>query len=102
MVSGVGFDLSGLYVPPIGAGEFPGRPPGGEREWVDGNFVCGPIPLSWLGRLCRLDGGKVVATGLAVWFQVGLRKSKEGVKLTSKGLERFGVSRQAKKDALKA
>jgi hypothetical protein len=101
----MGFDLTELYVPAVSAEKFSNAPTStadGQREWVDGKFLRGPIPLSWLSRLCRLNGGKVVATGLAIWFQAGLQRAREGIRLTSKGLKRFGVTRQAKWEALKA
>jgi hypothetical protein len=70
---------------------------------VVGKFLRGPIPLAWLGRACRLRGGKVVATALAIWFLAGLRRREWDLKLTSDTLTHFGVTdRAAKYRALKA
>src|SRR5262249_29957289 len=48
-----------------------------------------------------LPGKAPLAVGLALWFEVGRRKSRE-VKLTSAILERFGVNRKAKYRALES
>jgi hypothetical protein len=70
---------------------------------VDGEFLRGPIPLAWLGRVCRLRGQKVLAVALAVWFVSGLRGRREGLKVTTRVVQRFGVNdRSAKKRALDA
>ena len=60
---------------------------------ISGYFVKGPIPLDWLEQAARLPG-KALATGLAVWFVVGLTGSNT-VKLKRKTLNRFGIARQA-------
>jgi hypothetical protein len=66
---------------------------------ITGEFLKGPIPLSWLTAASMLSGKAPLTVGLAVWFEAGRRKSKE-VKLTSDILERFGVNRKAKYRAL--
>ena len=71
------------------------------QEWVVGEFLSGPIPLSWLGRVARLSGQKVLAVALALWFLVGLSDSTFDLKLTSAVLARFGVARSAKWRALR-
>jgi hypothetical protein len=105
-MSGVFLELPGLRVPQVEARgpRMPagGRGAGGAPAWVDGKFLRGPIPLSWLGRACRLSGAKVVAVALAVWFLAGLRGKREGLQLTKATLKHFGVvDRSAKYRALK-
>jgi DNA-binding transcriptional ArsR family regulator len=71
--------------------------------WVNGEFLSGPIPMSWLGRACGLSSQKVLAVALAIWFVSGLRKSREGLLLTRRILHRFCVTeRSTKYRALKA
>jgi hypothetical protein len=70
-----------------------------ERDWIDGQFLKGPIPLEWLSRACELPG-KALATALAVWFVSGLRGSREQLKLSTVQLQKFGVDRSAKSRAL--
>jgi hypothetical protein len=43
----------------------------------------------------KLSGKAPVAVALAIWFQVGRRRSKE-VRLTSAVIERFGIDRKAR------
>jgi hypothetical protein len=38
-------------------------------------FIKGPIPLAWLDGVL-LMGGRALNVALAIWYQVGLRKSK--------------------------
>jgi DNA-binding PadR family transcriptional regulator len=66
---------------------------------VQGEFLKGPIPLSWLGNAAALPG-KALATALAIMFEVGRRRSSE-ITLTTAIVQRFGVSRKAKYRALK-
>src|SRR5262245_64613619 len=71
------------------------------EEWVNGKFLRGPIPLSWLGPVLCLPGQKVLAVALAIWFVAGLQRKREGLKLTSATLHDFGVKdRSAKYRAL--
>lgn len=67
---------------------------------IRGEFLKGPIPLEWLGRAAKLRGKASLATALAIWFEVGRRRSNE-IKLTTAILARFGVNRKAKYRALK-
>lgn len=62
-------------------------------------FVAGPLPLDWISAAAALDG-KTLHVGLAIWYLSGLTKSRT-VRLTSKALALFGVSRDAKYPALK-
>jgi hypothetical protein len=54
-------------------------------------FLCGPIPLNWINRACRLRG-KALAVGLALWFKAGTQRDSATVVLSSKLLRRFGVA----------
>jgi hypothetical protein len=69
------------------------RPPPG---WVDGEFVRGPIPLSWLSAVCALRAKSSVTVALAIWFLSGLKQRKDQLKLTNAILRRFHVDRYAK------
>jgi hypothetical protein len=67
---------------------------------VRGEFLKGPIPLSWLGAAAKLPGRAPLATALAIMFEVGRRRSSE-IMLTTAILQRFGVARKSKYRALK-
>jgi DNA-binding transcriptional ArsR family regulator len=67
---------------------------------VRGEYLRGPIPLSWLTRACEL-GGSSVKVALAVWFAKGVQGG-DVVRLTSPLLVRFGVSPKAKLSGLNA
>jgi DNA-binding transcriptional ArsR family regulator len=104
-------DLRGLRVPqvevrPGGASARRTPRPAGQSSrpgFVHGRFLKGPIPLSWLGRACCLRGPKVVPVALAIRYLAGLRNCTEGLKLTSKTLELFGVlDRSTKTRALQS
>ncbi len=68
----------------------PKRPP---RHRPNGEFLRGPIPLSWLTPAARLPG-RTLALALALWFQSG-RTGNRQANLTSPILARFGVNRKA-------
>ena len=68
---------------------------------ITGEFLKGPIPLPWLTAASKLSGKAPIAVALAIWFQVGRRRSKE-VRLTSAVIERFGIDRKAKYRGLSA
>jgi hypothetical protein len=57
-----------------------------------GLYVRGPLPLSWWGQVCQLQGPKIIPTALAIWFLVGLRNKTAGLELTTATLEHFGVN----------
>jgi len=104
-------EVGALVVPQVGveSGEgrgrarSGGRSPAGQRDWVGGEFLRGPVPLAWLGRACALPGGKVLGTALAIWFLAGLRRCKDHLKLTNAILRRFAVvERTAKYRSLRA
>jgi hypothetical protein len=70
------------------------------RHAPKGEFLRGPIPLTWLSPASRLPG-KALALALALWFQCG-RKNCCEVDMSGKILERFNVSRKAMYHGLKA
>jgi DNA-binding transcriptional ArsR family regulator len=79
--------------------------PGGGVPWpwrVKGEFIRGPLPLAWWERACQLPGGKVLAVALALWFEAGLQKRATDLRLPKEVAERFGVSRGAKSEGLRA
>jgi hypothetical protein len=107
VVLGDGEVLSGLeslYVPPVMSEKRANsRPIRGQKRFVKGEFLRGPIPMLWLRRVCRLPGKNTLATALAIWWLAGLRRREEGLSLTTAALKRFEVvTRSAKYDALKA
>jgi len=61
-------------------------------------FIKGPLPLSWMTKAAQLPG-KTLQVALALWYLSGLQKTQT-VRLASKTLEKFGVSRDAKYQAL--
>jgi hypothetical protein len=75
-----------------------GSSPSSNPKRIRGEFLKGPIPLSWLTPASKLPG-RTLAVALAIWFEAGRRKSSE-VKLTTAILSRFGVNRKAKYAAL--
>ncbi len=67
---------------------------------VRGEYLRGPIPLSWLTRACVL-GESSVKVALAVWFAKGVQRA-DVVTLTTSLMARFGGTRKAKRSGLKA
>src|SRR5262249_49194854 len=63
---------------------------------LDVKFLKGPVPTAWLAQAHALPG-KALAVGLCAWFLAGLKLRKEGLRLTTKALERFGVTDRAAK-----
>ena len=63
-------------------------------------FTKGPIPLAWQVAAAKLPG-KVLQTGLAIWFLAGIRESNTVI-LGNELLAHHGVSRRAKVRCLKA
>ena len=61
-------------------------------------FIKGPLPLPWFETAAALPG-KALHVALAIWFQVGLER-RPTVKLGQALMGRFGISRDAKYDAL--
>jgi hypothetical protein len=100
---GEGFpDLSDLRVPQVEVPAGRARGAAGPSGRRSGEFLRGPIPLSWWGRACELPG-KALAVASAVWWLAGVRGGKDNLRLTSPVLERFGVTdRSTKYRALRA
>lgn len=61
-------------------------------------FIKGPLPLNWMTIAARLPG-KTLQVALALWYLSGLQKTRT-VRLAGKTIEKFGVSRDAKYEAL--
>jgi hypothetical protein len=77
------------------------KPTRGRSRRNKGEFLKGPIPLSWLGCAARLSGKAPLAVALAIWFQAGRRRTKK-VTLTTAVIERFSIERKAKYKGLSA
>lgn len=84
-------------------GEFATSHPSSHREIqkVRGEFIKGPIPLSWLTAVTKLPSKAPLAVALALWFEHGRKRSYE-VRLTKAILDRFSVNRKSKYTALVA
>lgn len=100
--------VGGIRVPQVGSvlsAKSPGRGRpvkcSNDRDWVNGQFLKGPIRLDWLCSACKL-GGKTLATALAVWYVAGLRRRYDQLSLTSTTCAKFGVDRSAKSRGLEA
>ncbi|MYZ52116.1 hypothetical protein [Malikia spinosa] len=68
-----------------------------DRPPTDG-FIKGPLPLSWMTEAAQLPG-KTLQVALALWYLSGLKKTYSVV-LTSKTASLFGISRDAKYEAI--
>lgn len=68
-------------------------------DWprADG-FIKGPLPLSWMTQAAQMPG-KTLQVALALWYLSGLQKT-DSVTLASKTAKRFGISRDAKYEAI--
>ncbi len=64
------------------------------RKRRQARFVKGPLPVHWL-RAAVDAGGKALAVGLALWFESGLTGKRDGLRMTPRLLNEFGVSRKA-------
>ena len=61
-------------------------------------FIKGPLPLAWMTKAAQLPG-KTLQVALALWYLSGVQRTPT-VRLAVKTLEKFGVSRDAKYEAL--
>lgn len=68
-----------------------------DRQRHDG-FIKGPLPLGWMTQAAQMPG-RTLQVALALWYLAGLQKS-DSVSLASKTASQFGISRDAKTDAL--
>jgi hypothetical protein len=62
-------------------------------------FLKGPVPISWLGRMLELNSATVCGVGLVLWFLCGARRSRT-VKLATISFGGWTPSRFAKSRAL--
>ena len=86
------FDLEQLRLNP---GDRPAakqsrKPP---RHKPGEKFISGPVPTSWLAKAMRLTPS-ALSVGLALWFEVGCRKSHQ-VKPTWATWRLFGIPRRS-------
>lgn len=92
MTASDSFDPARLSLPqgriPVSA--LPERPP---RHRAGEKFLRGPIPWRWV-EIAAARPGKVLAVGLALWFEAGCRNART-VSVTLSRLARLGMSGQA-------
>ena len=93
-------DLEQLQLPDWLSAVAPAKPcetpwKAAKRNEVKGEFLKGPIPLTWLTQASTLPGKAPLSVALATWFEVGRRRSHE-ITLTTAICKRFGVNRKAK------
>ena len=69
------------------------------NEQIEGKFVMGPIPWSWLVKASQIDS-RTVYIVLVIFFYKGVQKQKR-FKISNKLLSELGINRQAKSRALK-
>ena len=66
---------------------------------IKGEFLKGPIPLSWLSVAAKIRAKSALALAVAIWFEVGRKKSYK-VKLTKSLMARFGAIANLEKHKL--
>jgi len=64
------------------------------------SYVTGPIPMAWVSDACKI-GGKESKFAWACWFLYGV-KNKASFSLSNVCAKRFGLSREAKRLAIKS
>lgn len=84
-----------LYDP----GDQKGRTSWSGPEPVDGKFLRGPIPFSWLTPAAADQGKAAILVGLAIWYLKGLKNSNKVV-LTSAACQLLNINRKLKKQGL--
>ena len=70
-----------------------------DKRRINGHFVKGPIPLTWISKAAQLPG-KSINTGLACWYLMGLKKSHR-FKLSNMVASEFGLNKDSKARSLK-
>jgi hypothetical protein len=70
-----------------------------EKLIINGKFVKGPIPWSWLEKAAHVDS-MALSTAWIIWFYYGVT-GKRIFKFSNAHLETFNISRQAKSRVLK-
>jgi len=73
----------------------PTRPANNLGNQIEGSFLKGPIPMSWLNRASAASGqGAGLGIGIAIWHLAGMEKSTT-IKLRHSVLEKMNISRHA-------
>ena len=70
-----------------------------DKRRINGHFVKGPIPLTWISKAAQLPG-KSVNAGLACWYLMGLKKTHT-FKLSNMVASKFGLNKDSKARSLK-
>jgi len=65
-----------------------------------GQFLKGPIPLSWWTKAAALPG-KALAFASAIWYKAGLNKTHSDIAVGDELAKRFGIRRGARYRALR-
>ena len=63
-------------------------------------FLRGPIPLAWLQRAANSRSSSPLKVGLVLYHLAGLKKSQQGIVITVKRCEPWGLQRKAVKCGL--
>lgn len=71
----------------------------GYASRINGHFVKGPIPLSWLSIAAALPG-KSIHAGLACWYQLGLKKCSP-FPMSNTVAGKFGMDKDSKARSLR-
>ena len=58
-------------------------------------FVRGPIPLDWLARTTSIPRRNALVVGLVLFYLAGLNKDRNGLVLTVRRCQPFGLGRKA-------
>jgi hypothetical protein len=59
-----------------------------------GGFIRGPIPLEWIIRAARIPRRNAVLVGLVLHYLSGLRNERDGLVLTVRRCQPFGLGRK--------
>lgn len=85
---------------PLNQGLSSQRVPGPPRHRRGHPFLKGPIEMSWLARAAR-QPGRALHVGIAVWYRVGLKKTRT-IALNLSRMSDFGLDRFAARRGLAA
>ena len=77
--------------------EKPSNPTKKTRKYQ--SYVTGQIPIPWVCEACQF-GGKEAKLAWVCWFLYGVEK-KQPFKISNIYAKRFGLSREAKREAIK-
>jgi DNA-binding transcriptional ArsR family regulator len=64
-----------------------------QRERRTGEYLRGPVPLTWLSAAKRC-GLLALTVGLLLWFRKGCTRSTDGLTVSERQYREFGLSRQ--------